>query len=843
MNEQHLHRIAFCLLLLALIPSVVTIPKLMVGADHPREMSISPPEEHDPLASKVLLIILDGLPAYVMDDPEYMPKLANWKDHGAVMEVHTSDITLTGACTKELSTGLHSAPIDAVRNWEVTYDGVDDPFHYAEAAGLDVGFTGFYVWTNLFPGEQFEHRTIYDSGFSDIYDADNRTLEVVDEWISGVGPDVMIAHLGGTDHAGHIWGVDSNEYRTKMNILDTQLDVIRRSLPDDWALMVTADHGMTVIGGHAISTGEDAMRVYLLGTGSAFTPGSTALMDQRDISALFIVLLDLPFPVSADARIPIDTLNLSDESKNGLEQWNWEAAVARQQWLGQEGMRHAADVSVDVIEWEKLPDNEQQAGVLDVLAAFTALVGVAALFVKFCGVRRELVRGNLTAVGVIAGIWLVNHLLYTSAYEMTFFGTSTMWLRKGLGLILPAFASLLILTSAFRQVRERIEWLDSSLDWLEQKTTPWFLSGLLAISLWQPDARLSPALFCLFLALLTIKNFEGTEAKEARLTFWGLLIFSLWSIWNYLPKVFTGSSLQQWLGIEFLYKFQQQMVESFMTENTLLAILALFAALWLCSRISISNSEQVWWLDATLLSTVVFIHANGNTMSDWFLLLVVAGCALTAFVERSRGIELKPKKLILTLAELAVLILIIPTWGVWPAICTLMLSRLVKELFKDEAILKRSVTEHEGWARSNQMLATALIPFLLVCIVWISFGQLTMVGLLEFNPTKWVVKGGFFGARVAPPALWMVFITVIPIFLAVVLVLHAWLRTNRTLSYFFVLLGFIIVTNMSHLWLSYSHPQVMLMMGFSSIIIISWLGAYAAAQLANRVKQAPVSRA
>jgi hypothetical protein len=842
MNEQNLRRIAFTLLFLALIPSIVTIPKLMVGADHPRGMSIIPPEEHDPLASKVLLIILDGLPAYVMDDPEYMPNLANWNEHGAVMEVHTSDITLTGACTKELSTGLHSAPIDAMRNWEVTYDGVDDPFHYAEAAGLDVGFTGFYVWTNLFPAEQFEHRTIYDSGFSDTYDADNRTLEVVNEWITGVGPDVMIAHLGGTDHAGHIWGINSNEYKTKMNIVDAQLDVIRRSLPDDWAMMVTADHGMTVIGGHAISTGEDAMRVFLLGTGSAFQPGSSALMTQRDISALLITLLDLPFPVSADARIPLDALNLSDESKNGLEKWNWEAAVARQQWLGQEGMRHADDISVDVIEWEKLPDNAQQVGVLDVLAALAALVGVVVLFVKSSGLKPELVRGNVIAVGIIASIWLLNYLLYTSAYEMTLLGSTARWFRKGLGVVLPALASLLILTSAFRPVRERIEWLDSSLDWLEQNTTPWFLGGLLAISLWQPDARLSPAVFSLFLALLTIKNFEGIEAKEIRLTFWGLMVFSLWSIWNYIPKVITGSSLQQWLGIEFLYKFQQQMVESFMTENTLLVILALFAALWLCSRISRPDSGQVWWLDATLLSSAAFIHANGNTMSDWFLLLVVAGCALTAFVERSRGLDLKPKKLILTLAELAVMILIIPTWGAWPAICVLLLTRLVKELFKDEVILKWSVAEHEGWTRSNQMLATALIPFLLVCIVWISFGQLTMVGLLEFNPTKWVVKGGFFGARTAPPAFWMVLITVIPIFSAVVLVLHAWLSTARTLSYFFVLLSFIIVTNMSHLWLSYSHPQVMLMMGFGSIIIISWLGAYVAAQLAHRVKGSLVSR-
>ncbi len=841
--DQRLRRIAVILLFLALIPSVATLPRLMAGADHPRGMSILPPEEHDPLASKVLLIILDGLPAYVMDDPEYMPNLASWQEHGAVMEVHTSDVTLTGACTKELSTGLHSSPIDAVRNWEVTYDGVDDPLHYAEASGLDVGFTGFYVWSNLFTGEQFEHRTIYDSGFSDVYDADNRTLAVVNEWISGDGPDVMIAHLGGTDHAGHIWGIESIEYKTKMNILDSQLDIIRRSLPDDWAYMVTADHGMTVTGGHAISTGEEAMRVYLLGTGQAFTPGGTASMTQRDISALLTAVLDLPFPVSADARIPLDVLNISDESKSTLESWNWEAAVARQQWLREEGMHHAEGVSVDVIEWEKLPENTLRAGVVDVSAALLALVGVLVLFVMFSGFRFELNRGTVVATGVIAGIWLINHILYVFAYDTTIFDINTMWVRKMLGVVLPAFASLLILISAFRGVRERIEWLDSPLDWMERNTTPWFLGGLLAISLWQPDGRLSPALFSLFLALLTIKNFEGSGTKEARWTFWGLLVISLWSIWNYIPKIITGSSLQQWLGFEFLYKFQQQMVESFMTDNSLLAISALFAALWLCSRISKPDSKQTWWFDAALLSTVVLIHSTGNSMTDRFLLFVIAGCAVAAFVERSRGIVLKQKGLILTWAELAVMMLIIPTWGVWPAVCVLLLSRLVKALFDDEAILKRNFSGQQGWTGSNRMLASAIIPFFLVCLVWISFGQLTMVGLIEFNPTKWVLKGGFFGARAAPPVPWFVFITLVPVISALVLVLHAWLSTGRSLSCFAVLLGFILVTNMSHLWLSFSHPQVMLMVGFSSIVAIFWLIGYAAAHLAHGEGEPPVNRA
>ena len=240
-----------------------------------------------------------------------------------------------------------------------------------------------------------------------------------------------------------------------------------------------------------------------------------------------------------------------------------------------------------------------------------------------------------------------------------------------------------------------------------------------------------------------------------------------------------------------------------MTENTLLAILAVFTVLWICSRISTANSNQIWWFDATLLSVVICIHSYGNTMSDWLLLFAISACALTAFIEKSKGIVIKPNILFLTLVELVVMMLIIPTWGVWPAVCTLLLNRLVKQLFDNDLIIKQAIPEEIGWSRTSHILALAIVPFILICIVWISFAQLTMVGLLEFNPTKWVVKGGFFGARVDPPVFWMVFITILPILSAVTLVLHSWLSTSRSLSYLFVLLSFIIATNMSHLWLSY----------------------------------------
>jgi len=817
------------MLLLAVIPSIMTIPKLMEGPDYPRGLSIPPPEDHNPQTSKILLVILDGLPAYVMEDPEYMPRIASWGQHGAVMEVQTGEMTLTGPCSKELSTGIHAAPIDAVLNWEIKYDGVDDPFHYAEAAGLDVGFTGFYVWTNLFPGEQFEHRTIYDNGFNDVYEADNQTLDVVHEWISGDGPDVMIAHLGGSDHAGHIWGVNSIEYKDKINILDSQLDAIHQAIPNDWTLMITADHGMTEVGGHAISTGEDAMRVNLLGTGSAFTPGSTASITQRDISSLFILLLDLPFPVSADARFPLDTLNLSVESKFSLWKWNWEAAVARQQWLQEQGLPHADDISIEEVEWDKIPQDVQAVSIIEIIAALAVSLGIIFSFVSIYGIKKENIRGSVVATSTILGIIIANIVLYGVAYDLEILGINFMLVRKAIGSILPMLAVLLILTSTFSDVRDRIKWLDLSLNWIEKNTAPWFLGGLLAISLWQPDARLSPAIFSLLLTSLVIKKFDNNSWNQTLWVFWGLLVFAAWEIWNHIPRAVTGMSLQQLLNIDFLYKFHQQLVESFMTENTLLAIIAVFGVLWICSRIDNHNSIRIWKIDAIVLSGVICIHSYGNTMTDRLLLLGISVCFIAAFLERSRGIQIRPKRMFLSLVEFAILMLIIPTWGAWPAICTLLLNRLVRLLFDNDLILRRTIAEDNEWLKINHALASAIIPFLLLCILWSSFSQLTMLGLLEFNPTKWVVKSGLFGGGPDPPVYWIILMSILPIFSSLVLVLHSWLSTSRSLSPLFALIGFVIATKFSHLWLCYSFPQVMMMIGFSSIVVISWLAAIAIA--------------
>jgi hypothetical protein len=176
---------------------------------------------------------------------------------------------------------------------------------------------------------------------------------------------------------------------------------------------------------------------------------------------------------------------------------------------------------------------------------------------------------------------------------------------------------------------------------------------------------------------------------------------------------------------------------------------------------------------------------------------------------------------LLTPSQLAGIIFIIPTWGVWPASIVILLTKIIPIVFNQNRFLDSSENE-SNWASTAKYLALALIPFMLISIVWSNFGQLTMIGLIEFNPSKYIVTGGFFGERIDPPIFWMALMTGLPIISGISLVLFSWKKAGHPLSPFSMLIAFMIVTKSSHLWLAFDRPQVLLMVAFSSFIMMIW---------------------
>ena len=66
-------------------------------------------------------------------------------------------------------------------------------------------------------------------------------------------------------------------------------------------------------------------------------------IDQRDLATLPSLLFSLPFPHAVHGKFPLDAFELSDEREQGLDQWNWDATVARNEWMEENGHPYFED--------------------------------------------------------------------------------------------------------------------------------------------------------------------------------------------------------------------------------------------------------------------------------------------------------------------------------------------------------------------------------------------------------------------------------------------------------------------------------------------------------------------
>ena len=142
---------------------------------------------------------------------------------------------------------------------------------------------------------------------------------------------VLSVHYSGPDKVGHNWGVTGPDYKKKLLDLDKQVSSLLDLIPENWTVIVTADHGMTEIGSHG--SAEDVTRdVAAIVSGPGILADSTDSVNQRDLASLVPLSLGLPFPIQLHGRIPLDILNYSPSESEVIERWNWEAAYYRQEF-------------------------------------------------------------------------------------------------------------------------------------------------------------------------------------------------------------------------------------------------------------------------------------------------------------------------------------------------------------------------------------------------------------------------------------------------------------------------------------------------------------------------------
>ena len=746
------------LALMLIIPLFVTAPHVLLDSETPQGITIQPPEIHDPLSDGFILIILDGVGENWMLDEVNMPLLNERRETGATLNLRTGPLTLSATCVSEIMNGVPNSPSDGLRNFNLEHPGGDDAWTLASEikstntnSPYDVGLVGSYVYGNMYG--DMENLEFVDTflGHADYYQGDEDTAEVLFQWFENDSYNVIGAHFSGPDKVGHRWGTTGEKYAEKITHIDGLIDEVLDKVPENWTIIVTADHGMTKLGTHGSS--QDVTReVAALVWGPQIIPGSQSEGHQRDIPALSIAVLDLPFPVQLHGQIPLDILNISAVERNELEKWNWQAAYERQIFLQSIDRPAAKDISPDIIEWEKIPIDAEFTRFIDLLisASTWSLLAASAILLIGMGSPKTIEERRVTSIFItVLTIMILSH---------AFIGYVTIIPR-----LIGAFSSLWIVWWTLNNYQKNTnkegkirKWVNSMPDWW-----PWLAAALVlsfgSIRLW---FTLIPLTW-----IVLSQRFRNNELqnKNEKLALSILGFISLLGITGVHERL-VG---EHWV----LHLVQLGWPEN--TTGILFSVLILSITGPMYNYLSSEKefSKQGIFISIWLL-LILFVNWLEISNIDLLTLLIILLVGIIGLLQRTNifsgqilNIKL-PKELdIIALGGFLVL-----TWGAWSASITLLLISSIDVLMRTQ--WKWITLEKYNLKNPKPFIAAAVLPLVMWILWWTMLGQVNGLEAWalphprELDPGRIVVKGGYVGARDNPPTEWMSLLIALPLLLS-----------------------------------------------------------------------------
>jgi hypothetical protein len=112
-------------------------------------------------------------------------------------------------------------------------------FDIAEAAGVAAHVVG----PPEFVGSGLTTAAYRGSRYVGVSDTDTMAQRVGDLMREATGPTVIYAYRADVDRAGHVFGIDTPQWREAISDVDRLVGMILEQLPAGAALLVTADHG------------------------------------------------------------------------------------------------------------------------------------------------------------------------------------------------------------------------------------------------------------------------------------------------------------------------------------------------------------------------------------------------------------------------------------------------------------------------------------------------------------------------------------------------------------------------------------------------------------------------
>ena len=798
---------------------IIAIPSFFVTGNYivsdapvPKDGLEQNPYPDKQFSEGMLMVVIDGGRKDMMSNPDLMPNLNARVQNGAYLEIETNPITMTASCVKEIATGVPSRPNEGLNNFHPVHPGTPDGWNLASTHDGDgdgeydhqVGILGDYVWRDLYPDREIIPFAKHRYGHADYYQGDEEGFETLYDWLQGRGPEgyerapnIIIAHLSGLDSVGHRHGsLGAPEYENKLMWLDDKLEIAFDLVPDDWIVVVTSDHGLTDTGQHG--SDEPIIREtpgFMWGPNIAH---GVEIKDvkQRDLATLPSMIFGLPMPHAISGKIPLEAFNLTEEEYQSYNQWNWDAAVERNEWMKDNGHPYISDLSKNDIDWDKLRGDDIGMRNTDLLISFAAIT-VFGIFVYWIGKRENLTQKHaIFAAGSVLVLFSVSayisynrDTLATTYYPLGLWGLLTLyWLSRRKS--------------------------NKNNDTNKRRI---ILASALFFVLIYPETRFTILVLPLLLSLLLIlenKMFVDENKSTPKRLLIPMIAILFTTLWYSDHRIHGFAISRTMIYFTLSYEYDAVMIS---------AAIAFLSTMIYAMRKRNSSIPVSIAISSVMATLPVLVSQDENSV-DY---VMIAGLITGLIASILAKIYQKPNSYIIF--QYTAFAWLIMSWGAWAGAVSMIFYACFESVMEKEwSDLK--IPKKGGVEEFSRQILLGLLPVGIWFAWWASLGQIDgIVHTRDVDPGNLFLKGGYIGDRISPSNTWVFFMGAGPVILVGTLWWNLFRRNGWPLQMALTILVIRLAGLSLQLSLSPNLPRLVFKIGWDMlfcIVIIAAIGLF-----------------
>ena len=262
----------------------------------------------EPLASRVALVVLDGIRLDVSTRMENLQSLAARGSSGVARTVLPS---LSNPSRATMVTGAWPEVTGVTTNRAIRPPAIDSIFSLARQAGVPVAVAGSSFWTRAFGiepsrGMRFPKEPDHRAGATELAAWQRQVCEAFLPSLTEQPAGFLVAGLSAADEAGHEFGGESAAYLEVVDAVDDCLGELTAALDDgQTTFVVVSDHGHIQrrgAGGHGGSE-EEVLYVPLVLAGPGIGSSSGWRAAMIDVAPTICALLGLPLPATNQGEV------------------------------------------------------------------------------------------------------------------------------------------------------------------------------------------------------------------------------------------------------------------------------------------------------------------------------------------------------------------------------------------------------------------------------------------------------------------------------------------------------------------------------------------------------------